>query len=120
MLSLGRFPLPTHSRRQGQSRGKEVNMREYELVFIVHPDLDENATNDTVERVKGWITEAGGSIDKEDPWGKRKLAYPIRKQNNGQYFLLTIQVAPSFVTELERNLRFLEPIMRFMVTSVSE
>ena len=95
-------------------------MREYELVFIVHPDLDENATNDTVERVKGWITEAGGSVDKVDPWGKRKLAYPIRKQNNGQYFLLTIQVDPSFVAELERNLRFLEPIMRFMVTSVSE
>ena len=93
-------------------------MREYELIFIVHPDLDENATNDLAERVKDWITEAGGTIDKVDPWGKRKLAYPIRKQNEGQYFLMFIQIAPSFVTELERNLRFLEPVMRFLITAV--
>jgi len=93
-------------------------MREYELVFIVHPDLDETATNDIVERVKGWITEAGGTIDKVDPWGKRKLAYPIRKQNEGQYFLLNTQMAPTFIAELERNLRFVEPIMRFLITAV--
>ena len=93
-------------------------MREYELVFIVHPDLDETATNDILERVKGWITEAGGVIDKVDPWGKRKLAYPIRKQNEGQYFLFNIQIPPSFVMELERDLRFLEPVMRFLITAV--
>jgi len=93
-------------------------MREYELIFIVHPDLDETATNEIVERVKGWITEAGGSISKTDPWGKRKLAYPIRKQNEGQYFFILAQMAPSFVAELERNLRFLEPVMRFLITIV--
>jgi small subunit ribosomal protein S6 len=93
-------------------------MREYELVFIVHPDLDENATNEVVERVKGWITEAGGTVEKVDPWGKRKLAYPIRKQNEGQYFLFKTQLSPSFVVELERNLRFIEPVMRFLFTVV--
>jgi len=93
-------------------------MREYELVFIIHPDLDETATNEIVERVKGWITEAGGSVDKVDPWGKRKLAYPIRKQNDGQYFLCKTQLPPAFVAELERNLRFVEPVMRFLITAV--
>ena len=93
-------------------------MREYELVFIIHPDLDENATNEVVERVKGWITEAGGTIDKVDPWGKRKLTYPIRKQNEGQYFLFNTQMAPTFIVDLERNLRFVEPIMRFLITVV--
>jgi small subunit ribosomal protein S6 len=93
-------------------------MREYELIFIVHPDLEEAATNEVVDRVKDWITEAGGSIDKVDPWGKRKLAYPIRKQNDGQYFLMHVQMAPTFVTEMERNLRFLEPVMRFLITAV--
>jgi small subunit ribosomal protein S6 len=93
-------------------------MREYELVFIIHPDLDENATNEVVERVKGWITEAGGTIDTIDPWGKRKLAYPIRKQNEGQYFLFKTQMTPTFVAELERNLRFVEPVMRFLITIV--
>jgi len=93
-------------------------MREYELVFIVHPDLDETATNDVVERVKGWITEAGGTIDEIDLWGTKKLAYPIRKQNEGQYFLLKVHMVPTFVAELERNLRFVEPVMRFLITLV--
>ena len=93
-------------------------MREYELIFIVHPDLDETATTEVVDRVKGWITEAGGTIDKTTPWGKRKLAYPIRKQNEGQYFFLNVQMAPSFVTEMERNLRLLESVMRFLITVV--
>ena len=93
-------------------------MREYELVFIVHPDLDEIATTEIVERVKGWITEAGGTIDKVDPWGKRKLAYPIRKQNEGQYFLFNTHMTPSFVADLERNLRFVEPVMRFLISLI--
>ncbi len=95
-------------------------MRDYELAFIVHPDLDETATQEIVERVKGWITDAGGTIEKVDPWGKRKLAYPIRKQNEGQYFWITTKMAPSFITELERNLRFQEPVMRFLITAIEE
>jgi len=93
-------------------------MREYELVFIIHPDLDEIATTEVVERVKGWITEAGGTIDKFDPWGKRKLAYPIQKQNEGQYFLFNTHMTPSFVADLERNLRFVEPVMRFLISGI--
>ncbi|MCJ7700647.1 MAG: 30S ribosomal protein S6 [Anaerolineales bacterium] len=93
-------------------------MRDYELVFIIHPDLDETATNEVVERVKGWITEAGGTIDKVDVWGKRKLAYLIRKQNEGQYFLFKTQMTPANVADLERNLRFVEPIMRFLITVI--
>ncbi|MBE9523507.1 MAG: 30S ribosomal protein S6 [Chloroflexi bacterium] len=94
-------------------------MRDYELVFIIHPDLEEAATTEAVDKVKGWITEAGGSVTKVDPWGKRKLAYPIQKQNNGQYYLFDLQVSPSFIVELERNLRFLEPVMRFLVVAVN-
>jgi small subunit ribosomal protein S6 len=93
-------------------------MREYELVFIVHPDLDETALTDVVEKVRGWITEAGGAVSKVDLWGKRKMAYAIRKQKEGQYVLFTTQLEPAFVVTLERNLRFLEPVMRFLLTSV--
>ena len=66
-------------------------MREYELVFIVHPDLDDTALKDVVDKVSGWITEAGGIISKVDLWGKRKLAYAIRKQKEGQYVLMRTQ-----------------------------
>jgi small subunit ribosomal protein S6 len=93
-------------------------MRDYELVFIVRPDLDDNSFKEVVERVQSWITEAGGTVSKVDLWGKRKLAYTIRKQKEGQYVLVKVQMPPAFSTTLERNLRFLEPVMRFLVTTV--
>ncbi len=93
-------------------------MREYELVFIVHPDLDDTALKEVVDKVNGWITEAGGIVSKVDLWGKRKLAYTIRKQKEGQYVLIKTQMEPTFSATLERNLRFLEPVMRFLLVSV--
>jgi small subunit ribosomal protein S6 len=90
-------------------------MRDYELIFIVHPDLDETAFNEIVETVQSWITEAGGEITKVDLWGKRKLAYPIRKQIEGQYVLIDTKMEPSENAELERNLGLLEPIMRYLI-----
>ena len=93
-------------------------MREYELVFIIHPDLDDPALKDVVEKVKGWITDAGGTVSKVDLWGKRKLAYSIKKQKEGQYVLFRTEMEPTFGATLERNLRFLEPVMRFLLTSV--
>jgi len=95
-------------------------MRDYEIVFIVHPDLDEAAFNQVVERVTGWISEANGTVSKLDIWGKRTLAYPIRKKKEGQYVYLEAQMAPSFCSTLERNMRLTEPIMRFLVTKKEE
>ncbi len=92
-------------------------MRSYEVVFIVHPDLDENALKGVIDRVQGWITGAGGSVDKVDQWGKRRLAYSIRKQREGQYVYMDAQFNPAFSAELERNLRFVEPVMRFSIIS---
>ncbi len=93
-------------------------MRNYEVIFIVHPDLDENALSGIVDRVKSWITDAGGAIDKVDIWGRRRLAYAIRKQREGQYVFLQAQMAPAFGAELDRNLRFLEPVIRYSITAV--
>lgn len=90
-------------------------MRNYELMFIVHPELDETAFNEAIERVSGWIKEDGGVINKVDIWGRRPLAYPIRKQHEGQYVLLDVQMNPQFGAQLERNLRFYEPILRFLL-----
>jgi small subunit ribosomal protein S6 len=89
----------------------------YEVLFIVNPDLDETALTGLIEKVKAWITAAGGSIAKVDLWGKRRMSYIIRKQREGQYVLLLADFAPSFTAELERNLRFLEPVMRFLITA---
>ncbi|HBF41447.1 MAG TPA: 30S ribosomal protein S6 [Anaerolineaceae bacterium] len=93
-------------------------MRNYEVILVVHPELDETAFKGVVEKVSGWITSAGGSVDKVDVWGRRRLAYIIRKQREGQYVYLQTQMPPTFTSELERNLRFLEPVLRFIVTVV--
>ena len=93
-------------------------MRNYELMVIVHPDLDENALNGVIDKVKGWITDSGGAIAKVDPWGRRRMAYAIRKQREGQYVLLNMSMQPKFSAELERNLRFLEPVMRYSIVAL--
>lgn len=93
-------------------------MRNYEVVIIFHPELDENALNEALEKVKGWITTAGGTITKIDAWGKRRLAYIIRKQREGVYYLVNTEFSPAFATELDRNLRFHEPVIRYMITAV--
>jgi small subunit ribosomal protein S6 len=92
-------------------------MRDYELVFIVHPDLETAAFDEVVEKVQGWISEDGGEISKVDVWGKRKMAYPIRKKEEGQYVLLETKMLPTSIPSLERNLGLLEPVMRFLVTN---
>ena len=91
-------------------------MRKYEFVCIVHPDLDETAFNEAVDKIKGWISDGGGSVDKVDVWGRRKLAYTIKKQREGQYALLHIQMDPAALTELDRHMQFHEPVIRFMIT----
>ncbi len=92
-------------------------MRNYEVVLIVHPDLEETALTGIVEKVKGWITESGGSVEKADVWGKRRMAYRINKQREGQYVYMVASFEPKYNAELERNLRFTEPVMRFLVTA---
>jgi small subunit ribosomal protein S6 len=94
-------------------------MRHYELVCIVHPDLDETALNNATEKVKGWVLDAGGHVDKVETWGRKRLAYTIRKQNEGQYVLFNISLDPATTPTLEHNLQFMEPVIRFMVTLVN-
>jgi small subunit ribosomal protein S6 len=92
-------------------------MQNYELVIIIHPDLDDEAINQTLDKIKDWIVKSGGSIDNIDSWGKRHLAYEIQKQNEGIYYLLNISAPGDSIVDLERNLKILEPIMRHMVVA---
>lgn len=91
-------------------------MRNYELLIVIQPDLDEASVTDITKRIEGWVTEAGGKIEKTDNWGKRRMAYEIRKVREGQYFLFQATMPASYTSELERNIRFLEPVMRHMLT----
>jgi small subunit ribosomal protein S6 len=93
-------------------------MRNYELICIIHPDLDENAFKAVVEKVSSWVTEGSGTVDKVDIWGRRRMAYHINKQREGQYVLLHLSMNPAATADLERNLRFQESVIRSMLTVV--
>jgi small subunit ribosomal protein S6 len=106
----------TYGEGREQTHGKEESkMNQYEVTFIVQPDLEENGLEELLDKVQGWITTSGGKIEKIERWGKRKLAYSIRKHKEGTYFLLHTEMDPSFCHELERNMQILEPIIRYMV-----
>jgi small subunit ribosomal protein S6 len=93
-------------------------MHKYELVCIIHPDLDETAFNGIIEKVKSWVLETSGSVDKVEVWGRKRLAYTIKKQREGQYVLFNLSLVPAATIILEKNLRFLEPVIRFMLIAV--
>jgi small subunit ribosomal protein S6 len=92
-------------------------MRQYEYVLVVHPDLDEHAFKELVDKVTGWITTAGGQVLKVESWGKRKLAYPIRKQREAHYVQIDALLAPARNPEMERNFRYLEPVLRYLIVA---
>ncbi len=94
-------------------------MKPYELLLIITPDHDENEAEALTDQVKG-IIENGGTLLKLDPWGKKRLAYPIRKRSEGYYVLYIFESAPSFVASLNQSLRVIETILRYMIVQYED
>lgn len=95
-------------------------MRRYELVFIVHPDVDADDLPALNNQVKRLVERDGGKVTEIEPWGLRRLAYPIQKQWEGQYVLVRVELEPQSVTALEHDLALNEQIMRHLVVRVEE
>jgi len=93
-------------------------VRQYELVFIVHPDLDDDAINEVIAQVSSWISDEDGEITNTELWGKRKLAYPIRKQTEGYYVIMQTKMTMTVDSQLERNFQLLEPVMRYSIIAI--
>lgn len=93
-------------------------MRSYELIFIVHPELDEDDLTAVLERVTGLIERNSGKVSRVEPWGLRRLAYPIEKQGEGQYVLMGLELEPQGMAGLERDLGLVEPLMRHLIVRV--
>ncbi len=94
-------------------------MNPYELLLIITPDHDENEAEALTNQVKG-IIEGGGTLLKVDPWGKKRLAYPIRKRSEGYYVLYIFECIPGFVAELNQSLHVIEAILRYMVVQYED
>jgi small subunit ribosomal protein S6 len=95
-------------------------VRSYELVFIVHPEVDEDGLVAVTEKVEGLIKRNDGKVTRIEPWGLRRLAYPIQKQWDGQYVLMRLELESQSVVGLERDLGLTEQIMRHLVVRVEE
>lgn len=94
-------------------------MRNYEVAYIADPDLDEASLTALEEKVKGWIEAAGGKSTNVDRWGKRRMAYPIKKRSDGIYTFIQAELPPEGGSTLERSLRLNEQILRYLITVAS-
>ena len=91
----------------------------YEVVYILNPNLGEEATAAMVEKFKT-LVEQNGTLAEVDEWGKRRLAYPIDDLNEGYYVLMTFSSAPAFPAELDRVLKITDNVMRSMIVCKDE
>lgn len=97
-------------------------MRIYEILFIIRPDVPEEEIEGIIEPLKAVVTAAGGVVDKVDKWGKRRLAYRVRKYREGYYVLLQFSTgkASEMVKELERRLRVTDTVVKFLTVRIDE
>lgn len=95
-------------------------MRSYELILIVHPEVDRDGLAAVIERVKGFFEAEGGRVTRVEPWGMRRLAYPIRNLWEGQYVLMHVELQPFALAEVERGLGLTEEILRHLIVRLEE
>lgn len=95
-------------------------MRIYEELFIVKPETPEEEIDAFIEQMKGVVAASGGTVDKVDKWGKRKLAYRVDKFREGSYVLLQFSANPDTVKEFERRLRVADMVMKFLTVRIDE
>ena len=93
----------------------EVTKNSYETLFVIDPDLTEEAYRAMVEKFTKLITDNGGEIESTDEWGKHKLAYPINDKSEGCYVLVNFKSGAELPIELERIFGITEGIMRSIV-----
>ena len=90
-------------------------MRHYEMMVILDPGLEENTVQPSLEQFLTVVTAGGGSVDKVDVWGRRRLAYEIDKRSEGIYAVIDMNAMPDSVTELDRQLGLNEAVLRTKV-----
>jgi len=95
-------------------------MRRYELMLLLRPDLEDDKLQAAVEKVTRAIVNAGGSLSKVSPWGKRRLAYDIKRHREASYFLIHFDIEPAQVREIERGMLISEEILRHLVTVLED
>lgn len=95
-------------------------MRIYEELYILKPDVTEEEADASVELIRGIITTAGGTVDKVEKWGLRRLAYRVAKVGEGFYILIQFTTGPETVKEIERRLRVSDQVLKYITVRIDE
>ena len=95
-------------------------MRTYEELFIMKPDAPDEEVDTFIEQMKSVVATSGGSVDKVDKWGKRRLAYRVDKYREGAYVLFQFNAAPETVKEFERRLRVSDLVIKFLTVRIDQ
>jgi small subunit ribosomal protein S6 len=90
-------------------------VREYELMVVLDPNLDESAIEALNTRIQNMVTQRGGTIESVEPWGRKRLAYPIGRYRDGVYILSRFQMPPNAAAEIERALKLTESVIRHLL-----
>ena len=94
--------------------------RSYELGFIIPSNVQEAETKAVIEQVKTWIKDFGGEVTNVDYWGRRRLAYPIEDFREGYYVFFKMDYPTTRLTDLERNLKLHDQVLRHLVVRLDE
>jgi small subunit ribosomal protein S6 len=106
---------------RGRTPQKEVEMnRTYEIMFIVRPDVEEVELDKLIETFSGYVTGGGGTVKTTEKMGRRRLAYTVKKFNDGFYVLLIVDAPASLISEIERRLRVSEQVIKFITVRMDE
>lgn len=95
-------------------------MRSYEALFVIRPDLEAEQTQAVIDKFTNLITQNGGEVVQVDKWGKKRLAYEVRKFREGYYVLLQFKGTPAVAQELERVFKITDEVIRYMITRLEE
>ena len=95
-------------------------MRDYEVLYIVRADLDDDKVQDVVKRVNTLIERSGGAAERTNLWGKRKLAYEVKHQKEGSYVLQDFRISQDRIPELESALKITEEVLRHLIVRKPE
>lgn len=97
---------------------EDKQLRDYELTVIISPEATDEVVNATIESIQQFVTGRGGTISEVEQWGKRKLAYPIKRFVEGNYVLTRFELKPTSTKELEASLQMSENVLRHLLVKI--
>ena len=107
------------ARKRAVKVAEEEQLRDYEMVVIISPQVADERLDTIVDNVSKFITDKGGTVADVERWGKRKLAYPIKQFSEGNYILTRFQLQPTMGREVEARLQISEDVLRHLLVRLN-